>query len=374
MAASSLERGSPVSLRVVDAGTVSWLDSQVIYHAVASAMTEETEDTMTLMNPATPYVCVGFHQEVEKEVDIAYCQEYGLPITRRQVGGGAVYLDQDQLFWHIIIHRSRAPYRIEDVYARYLAGPVNALRAMGIPAQHRPVNDIQVEGRKIGGTGAATIGEAIVVVGSLIFDFNYELMARVLKVHSEKFRDKVSQTLREYLTTIRHELGPKAPTWEEGKQILINQVARALRQDINDGTLTDREQVEVQRLRQVFIDPEWLYQSDGLRKKGVKIKEGLHVHEAAYKAPGGLIRATMRVQEAVLDDITLSGDFFVYPQESLSQLELALVGSPLNEKALQQRTGAFWQAHQIQSPGLTPQDVVTVILQAAAGEEMSIQR
>jgi lipoate-protein ligase A len=362
-----------MGFRVVDAGTVSWLDSQVIYHAVASAMTEETEDTITLMNPATPYVCVGFHQEVEKEVDIAYCQEYGLPITRRQVGGGAVYLDKEQLFWHIIVHRSRAPYRIEDVYARYLAGPVNALRAMGIPAQHRPVNDIQVEGRKIGGTGAATIGEAIVVVGSLIFDFNYELMARVLKVPSEKFRDKVYQTLREYLTTIRRELGPKAPTWEEGKQILITQVAAALGQDVYNGTLTEREQAEVQRLRQVFTDPEWLYQSGGLRKKGVKIKEGLHVHEAAYKAPGGLIRATMRVQEAVIDDITLSGDFFIYPQERLTQLVSALIGSPLNEEALQQRAAVFWQEHQIQSPGLTPEDVAKAILLAAAGEEASKQ-
>jgi lipoate-protein ligase A len=356
-----------MSFRVVDAGTVSWLDSQVIYHAVASAMTEETEDTMTLMNPATPYVCVGFHQEVEKEVDLAFCQASNIPVTRRQVGGGAVYLDQDQLFWHIIVHRSRAPYRIEEVYARFLTGPVNALRAMGIPAQHRPVNDIQVEGRKIGGTGAATIGEAIVVVGSLIFDFNYELMARVLKVPSEKFRDKVYQTLQEYLTTIRRELGPKAPSWEEGKQILISQVAAALGQEIHAGTLTEREQAEVQRLRQVFTDPEWLYQSGGLRKKGVKIQEGVHVHEAAYKAPGGLIRATIRVREAVLEDITLSGDFFLYPQDSLTPLELALVGSSLNQEALEQRAAAFWQTHQIQSPGVTPEDVAWVIMQALAG-------
>ncbi len=355
-----------MSFRIIDAGTVSWLDSQVIYHAVATAMTEETEDTMTLMNPATPYVCVGFHQEVEKEVDIAYCQEYGLPITRRQVGGGAVYLDRDQLFWHIIVHRSRAPYRIEEVYARYLEGPINTLRAMGIPAQLRPVNDIQVDNRKIGGTGAATIGEAMVVVGSLIFDFNYELMSKVLKVPSEKFRDKVYQTLREYLTTIRRELGTSAPTWEQGKQALITQCTAALGQDMYIGSLTNREQEEIQRLRQTFTDPRWLYQSDGMRGKGVKIKDGMYIHEAAYKAPGGLIRATARVHEALLDDLTLSGDFFIYPQESLPQLEATLVGSPLEHVELQRRAAAFWRDHQIQSPGLTPDDVVHVIMQAIA--------
>lgn len=356
-----------MSLRVIDAGTVSWLDSQVIYHAVASVMTAATDDTLTLMNPATPYVCVGFHQEVDKEVDVAYCQQYGLPITRRQVGGGAVYLDQDQLFWHLIVHRSRAPYRIEEVYSRYLAGPIQALRAMGIPAEHRPVNDIQVAGRKIGGTGAATIGEAIVVVGSLIFDFNYELMARVLKVPSEKFRDKVYQTLREYLTTIHRELGPNAPSWEQGKHLLMTQCAAAFGQELYRGGLTPREQAEVQRLRQVFAEPEWVYQSGGMRGKGVKIQDGMYIREAAYKAPAGLVRATTRVREGRLDDLTLSGDFFIYPQDSLPQLEAAMVGSPLQQADLQQRAAAFWHAHQIQAPGLTPDDVAHVILQAAAG-------
>lgn len=358
-----------MSFRVIDAGTVTWLDSQVIYHAVASAMVEGTEDTITLMNPATPYVCVGYHQELEKEVDVAYCAEHGLPITRRQVGGGAVYLDRNQLFWHFIVHRSRVPYRIEDVYTRYLAGPVNALRAMGIAAEHRPVNDIQVAGHKIGGTGAATISEAMVVVGSLIFDFDYELMAHVLKVPSEKFRDKVYQSLREYLTTIRRELGAKAPTWEQGKQLLIAQIAQTLGQEMHFGELTEREHREIVRLRKVFVSDEWLSQPGGLNRRGVKIAEGVHVREAAYKTPGGLIRATIRMHRQILDSVTISGDFFIYPQESIASLELALVGTALNEQALHERTALFWHDQQIQAPGLTPKDVASVIMLAADERE-----
>ncbi len=358
-----------MSFRVIDAGTVSWLDSQVIYHAVASAMTEGNEPTLTLMNPATPYVCIGYHQELEKEVDIAYCQEHGLPFTRRQIGGGAVYLDQNQLFWHIIVPRSQVPYRIEDVYTRFLAGPVNALRAMGIPAVHRPVNDIQVGGRKIGGTGAATIGDAMVIVGSLIFDFNYELMARVLKVPSEKFRDKVYQSLREYLTTIRRELGTNAPSWEEGKQLLIHEIAQSLEQTVYFDSLTPDEHSQVAHWRETLSSDEWLYQSGGLRRQGVKIAEGLHVREAAHKAQGGLIRATIRTKELALDDITLSGDFFIYPQNSIPRLEMALVGSPLVERELHARSIGFWQDYQIQSPGLAPSDVAKVIMLAAAAKE-----
>lgn len=353
-------------LRVIDGGMVPWLDSQVIYHAVASAMTEASEDTLTLVNPAEPYVCIGYHQELEKEVDVTYCAEHGLPITRRQVGGGAVYLDKEQLFWHFIIHRSRAPYRIEDVYARYLAGPVNALRAMGIPAYHRPVNDIQVEGRKIGGTGAATIGEAMVVVGSLIFDFDYEVMTHVLKVPSEKFRDKVYQSLREYLTTIRRELGDKAPTWDEGKRLLIDQIGATLGVDVYRDTLNEREQREMVRLREVLSSKAWLEQSGGLRRPGVKIAEGVHVQEAAYKAPGGLLHATVRVRDQLLDDVTLSGDFFIYPQDAIGALTQVLAGSALAQQELHERVTLFWKDNRIQAPGITPDDVVHVIMQASS--------
>lgn len=354
-----------MSFRVIDAGMVDWLDSQVIYHAVASAMSEASEDTLTLVHPDVPYACIGYHQELEKEVDLEYCAAHGLPVTRRQVGGGAVYLDKNQLFWHIIVHRSRAPYRIEDIYSRYLAGPVNALRAMGIQAEHRPVNDIQVAGRKIGGTGAATIGEAIVVVGSLIFDFDYELMAHVLKVPSEKFRDKVYQSLREYLTTIRRELGADAPTWEEGKRILIDQIGESLGQSMHFGELSAREQREMAEWRKTLVSDEWLYQTGGLHRHGVKISESVHVREAAYKARGGLLRATIRVREHALDDVTLSGDFFIYPQESIGPLEQALIGASLQEEELRKRATTFWREHQIQSPGLTPDDVASVVMLAA---------
>ena len=355
-----------MSIRVIDGGMVSWLDSQVIYHAVASAIGGANETTLTLVNPSKPYICIGYHQELEKEVDVDYCRDNGLPVTRRQVGGGAVYLDENQLFWHIIVPRSQAPYRIEDVYSRYLTGPVNALRAMGIPAVHRPVNDIQVEGRKIGGTGAATIGDAIVIVGSLIFDFDYETMVRVLKVPSEKFRDKVYQSMREYLTTIRRELGPDAPTWDQGKQILIEEIARSLKLDAYLSKLNVREEEEMSAWRETLASDEWLYQAGGLRHHGVKIAEGVHVCEGAHKAPGGLIRATVVAKEQILEDLGLSGDFFIYPDNSLPALETALTGSSLIEQELYDRSADFWADNRIQAPGLSPADVAKVVMLAAS--------
>jgi lipoate-protein ligase A len=206
-----------------------------------------------------------------------------------------------------------------------------------------------------------------VVVGSLIFDFDYETMVRVLKVPSEKFRDKVYHSMREYLTTIRRELGSNAPTWEQGKQILIEEIAKSLQQDAHLSKLNEREQTEMSKWREILTSDEWLYQAGGLRHRGVKIAEGVHVHEAAHKAPGGLIRATVVANERMLDDLALSGDFFIFPDNSIPGLETALTGSHLIEQELHERSTEYWQDNRIQSPGLAPADVAKVVM-LAVGE------
>lgn len=339
-------------IRILDLGDLPWLDAMALWHGVAHAMDADTPDTITLCSPTAPFVSVGFHQEVEKEVDLDYCREHNIPVVRREVGGGAVYLDHGQIFWHTIFHHSRVPALIEEVYRAFLAGPVAAHQAMGIPAYHRPVNDLQVGGKKIGGTGAALIGEAMVVAGSLIMDFNYELMARVLRVPSEKFRDKVYQSLQEYLTTISRELGDRTPSRTDAKAILVQEFSRELGRPVAYGALNPREEAAWAEAKERLLSPEWTFMKGGLPKHGVKIAEGVRVLEAAQKLPGGLVRTTVRVRDGRIDDIAISGDFFFYPADGLAALEQSLLGLPWDEEAVARRIAAFYADHAVQAPGL----------------------
>lgn len=348
-------------IRIIDLGDAHWQRSMAIFHGIAHVMTEETPDTVTLVSPTTPYVCVGYHQEVAREVDLDYCREAGIPVTRREVGGGAVFLDGGQVFWHAIFHRDRVPMMVEDIYKLFLQAPVNAHRAMGIEAVHRPVNDLQVGGRKIGGTGAAMLGEAMVIVGSLLMDFDYATMSRVLKVPSEKFRDKVYQSMVEYLTTIRRELGERAPSREEAKALLVRAFAEVMAAEIYFDGLTPAEEAAVVAMEQRLEDPAWIFEDGGLPKQGVKIAEGIRVLEAAFKAPGGLIRTTVRVRDGLIDDVLISGDFFIYPQDSLGELQQLLLGQPWQEEALAERIREYYARQRIQSPGVTPADLAHAV-------------
>lgn len=351
----------PGPVRLVDCGAVPALRSQTVFHAVAYAMEPETPDTILLVAPSEPYVSLGFHQDADREVDLGRCRELGLSVIRREVGGGAVYLDGNQLFCQWIFRPGRLPATLERRFSLYARPLVDTYRALGIEAEHRPINDIHVKGRKIGGTGAALIGEADVVVGSLMFDFDVDLMAQVLQVPSEKFRDKVHQSLRDYMTTMRRELGA-APERDTVVALYVDACAQALGREVVAGPLTPREEAMARKLDERFASEDWLFSAGGLRKHGVKIHEDVHVREGVHKAPGGLIRVIARIRAEHIDDIAITGDFTLQPGTLLPELEGELQGVSLEREAVLECIERFYGSFAPQSPGVAPGDWGEAIL------------
>lgn len=351
-------------VRLIDFHEVSPVRSQTVYHAAGYALTEESPDTIILVSSNQPYVCIGYHQDLEKEVDLDYCQAHSLPVMRREVGGGAVYLDDGQMFTQWVFRRGQLPQSLDERFALYVQPLVETYRALGIEAYHRPINDIHVAGKKIGGTGAAQMGQSEVVVGSLMFDFNKATMAKVLKVSSEKMRDKIFESLEQYMTTMREQLGQR-PDRQKVKDLYIQKCEAALGVEIYEGEWTEAEEAMAAEIDDRFLSSEWLNQKGGLRQIGVKIHEDVRVVEGALKAPGGLIRVTVRLREGHIDDLALSGDFTLFPSIAIGSLEQAVRGMRATKDILHARLNDVYGLLNIQSPGVTPDDFTDVILNAA---------
>ena len=339
--------------------SVSWQDSQLLYHAQPRLGREG----LNLLAPETPYVCIGYFQDVEQEVDLAYCRENDIPVFRREVGGGAVYLDGDQLFFQLILHRDSPlipPGGKLAFYRKFLQAPIEAYRALGIPAQYREVNDIIANDRKISGCGAAEMGDYYVLVGNLIVDFDYETMARVLNVPDEKFRDKVFKTIHENLSTVQRELG-FAPPREELWALMVDKFVDMLGPPEVETEVDDAWRAKVDELSVDLLSDAWLHRKSGPPgdERDVKIRAGVNVRRRMSKAPGGLIRATFEVRDGTLVAVTFSGDFFFYPEEKLADLEGALVGVAIEDAW--RAVSRFYEEHSIESPGVTPKDLAALL-------------
>jgi lipoate-protein ligase A len=353
------------AIRLLDLGQVSPVRSQTIYHAVGYALGPGLPDTILLVSPDAPYVSIGRHQDAEREVDLAYCAQAGYPVIRREVGGGAVYLDCYQLFTQWIFDAAHLPPTVEERFRLYVEPLVRTYRALGIAAEYRPINDVQVAGRKIGGTGAARMDHAEVVVGSLMFDFDVATMARVLNVPSEKFRDKVVQSLTDYMTTMRKELG-SLPERSLVVDTYLAACMEVLGRPIEPGELRSDELELAARLDERFASREWLEEGGGLRRPGLKIHEGVRLAEGSHKAPGGLIRCVARVRDDRLDDVAFSGDFTARPATMPSALDDLLGGCELTETALLARVEGYYQRVRPEIPGVAPADWVAAVVAATA--------
>ena len=341
-----------------DLGELPWEQSMLIFHTLARMGVEG----LSIVWPDKPFISIGYFQDAELEVDLDYCRREGLPVFRREVGGGTVYLDRNQIFYHVIWNRDNPefPKRISEVYQHLSVPPIETYGEFGIKTEFREVNDIVTrEGRKIAGLGGSDIGESMVFVGSVILDFDYDRMSKAIKVPDEKFRDKVFKTMKENVTTMKRELGIVPPRSE---------IVRVLREKF-EKVLGRLEPVELDEeivkkmteLARWFNSPEFLYKKTPKIPRGVKIKEGIEILYGMYKARGGLIRTAQEVEKKTLKDIVITGDFTLYPKESLSVLEEGLKNTERERSRLITRIEEFYEKTGAETPGVEPEDITKAI-------------
>ena len=341
-------------MRHIDLQTASIPRSMAVFHAIGEGAGQNDEITLVTVKPAGAFVSVGYHQLASREIRADYCRARKIPVCRRMVGGGAVLLDPGQIFWHLILPGARAA--IHDLYAALLPAPVSAYRRMGILAEARSLNDIVVGQKKIGGTGAATLGQSLIFVGSLMFDFDRDLMTNVLNVPSEKFRDKMVQSLKDYMTTIHDELADRAPSQQEAVGLLVEEFSQLLDSPVHKDTLTDKEEQLSEHFEHTLFDPSFVFQDEGWFEERVKIRDGVYLYEGLAKAPGGLVRAIWQDDHGIVKDAWIGGDFTLEPSRALDVLKERWKGQPTDLGVLRLRTEEVFA--ELGIAGLTVDDVM----------------
>ncbi|OQX52739.1 MAG: hypothetical protein B5M53_07925 [Candidatus Cloacimonas sp. 4484_209] len=340
-------------------GERPWEESMLIFHTLARMGVEAVD----IVSPRTPFVSIGYFQDAKLEVDLDYCKKAKLPVFRREVGGGTVYLDRNQIFYHVIWNRNnkRFPKMMMDIYKMLSIPPIETYGEFGIKTGFRTVNDIITEeGKKIAGLGGADIADSMAFVGSIILDFDYEKMAKAIKVPDEKFRDKVYKTIRENVTTMKRELGSIPPR---------NEIIRVLREKfekhlgkLEPVNLDDEIVRKMKELAVWFNSPEFLYRKTPRIPKGVKIKEGIELLYGIYKAKGGLIRTAQEVREKKIEDINITGDFTLYPKSGLSAMEKELQDTQRRPEEIKTKIEKFYEKKEVDVPGVEPEDFTKAIV------------
>ncbi len=343
--------------RLLDPGPLpAWrqmaLDAVVIRHRAG----EKTPNTLRFMEFEPHAVLVGYHQSLDLELRRDVASELGIELGRRITGGGAIYMDTRQLGWELCLGQNAEPFATNSdvIYRRLSEIVIQALKRWGISAHFRPVNDVEVQGRKISGTGGTQWGSALIYQGTLLVDFDVMTMLKVLKLPIEKLTDKVTQSFRERIVTMAELIG-QAPPMEDVKMAIADALQTMLGVELVPGSLTSEEKEDWLANEGQYRDSAWI---DFRRPP----RTAYRLEEFSYKAQGGLIRASLQLDEARqrIQRAFITGDFFVEPSRAVLDLEALLKDAPMRIDALLQRV----RQHYATGPkylGVTEEDWVNLL-------------
>ncbi len=347
--------------RLLDTAPCSAARNMALDEAILAAHSQgQAPNTFRFLQFEPHCTLVGYHQAVEQEVRVEYCRQHGIDINRRLTGGGGLYWDGGALGWEIYAPQGHpaVAHDVEAMYEQLCTAAAGGLARLGVPAAFRPKNDIEVDGRKISGTGGTSLGGSFLFQGSLLVDFDADTMLRALRIPTEKLQDKEIGSVKERVTCLRWVLG-RVPPLAEVKAALVASFARALGVRFEPGEVTAAEELLLAERLPFFQSDEWIYGS----RRPLN-----HSHElrALYKSPGGLIRVALVVDEngRRLSSVLITGDFFAYPRRAILDLEAALKYAPADGAAIEPIVRGFFAANVVQIPGVTPDDLLYTLCQA----------
>src|SRR5438552_14836555 len=162
-------------------------------------------------------IVIGCFQSAKLEVNMEACKETGTEIVRRFTGGGAVYHDSENLNYAISLrkgHRLVPDQNLQSVFQRLSAGAVEGLRKLGVNAEFQPVNDIQVEGKKVSGAAGSIRWNSVLYHVGILAGSVLSILGKVLNVPRVKLEDRHVASVQKRVTTVRDELGRAINTKE----------------------------------------------------------------------------------------------------------------------------------------------------------------
>jgi lipoate-protein ligase A len=152
-----------------------------------------------------PAVVVGFSEKIDRAVNADACRMLGVDVLRRSTGGGSV-LQTAGVFNYSFV---RPLDRLLDPRRAFRSGTdliVAVLNSLGLDGKTEGISDVVVGKRKISGNAQAQRRKALIVHGTLLVDFDYDLAEKVLRYPKREPAYRQGRSHREFLICLR-ELG-----------------------------------------------------------------------------------------------------------------------------------------------------------------------
>lgn len=305
-------------------------DGKWIYDpGLAMALQEYVKDYLFLDDDVLfpymmqPVVQIGKFQNAYEEVNQPYMDEHKIKIVRRETGGGAIYLDDQNMSFCFLLDGN------SDIYGNYerLYEPaMKALEKLGVTnLEQKGRNDLLLNGKKISGA-AMTLQKGRIYAGfSLLLDPNFEAMVAVLNPNHKKIESHGIKSVRSRVGAIRDHLAPafqEMTVWDFTDYMIcelleINNMSEAKRYELTADDWAKVDKIAAEK----YNDWDWNYG---------RFKE--FDYQLTERFPVGTLTVGLSIQHAKISSVQITGDFF--GTKDVTEVEAVLIGIRLKKTDL----------------------------------------
>lgn len=319
---------------------------------------------------------VGVNEDPEQVLDIPFCRARGIDFRRRVNGGGTIYAGTGSAFLVLFLKtdHARVPDTAAKAFPQVLTSVAEVFAARyGFPAVYRPLNDIEVEGRKLVPSSLKIengVSTFRIVVN--VKPMDTELAGRAMPMPPEKVADKPLKDFAARFTWLEREAGR-----EIGEDELIAFAREVAAHGFGETgletcRLSAAERTWADEFRARFDNDAWLFGKSAGARLGPVLAPGDTVGTGRIKALGGMIWATLALRDGHVLRAIVNGDFHPRPIESVDWLEDGLEGAPADGAALRQRVDEFLARDGVEYAGITADDLAAALEKALAAQQAAV--
>jgi len=236
----------PEHWRLVDSGYVRSAESAAIDEAILEAhVAGSVPNTLHYYIRAEPTISVGYFQKLCDSVDRSACERLGVRIVRRKSGGSSIFTDRGQLIYGLVLGERDLPEDRAASFRVICSAMARAISSFGVRAEYRPMNDIEIAGRKVSGNAQLRRKGSVLQHGTVILSTDMAAMDQVLKTTGAANRGLSMPSDR---VVSLSSLVPSRPSMDELKERIANEVAQEFGVEFVRSSLTDSEKRAVRLL------------------------------------------------------------------------------------------------------------------------------
>ncbi len=273
------------ALRCLYLGNLSAGELHRAYAGLAEV--RQTRDPpLLLLATADSHLTIGAAQTAGAELCFNSCQRLKIPVVQRSLGGGTVWIEPAHLNYFLVANQGSAFRRPRDLLEGFAPAFLAVHHHFGLAVQLVGKQDFSCGGRRIGSTGAATLGRSLVLGGSFLLSGGWTTFAEAIAAPSPGFRVWLQEAMAQSMTTWDAELGsapPPGPVMER----LYHELA-VLGWNTVESRPTDSEREAMERVELETLD--WTESAGRRVPHGIKVCQESFLTERQWDAEGNFLR------------------------------------------------------------------------------------